>query len=1121
MITAIQKRDGRTVAFDAARITNAIAKAFKATGEARWANDDAAPAVTQRVIEALENRGVTVPTVEEVQDLVEKSLMELGYHQTAKAYILYREQHRQMRAMKSLVNCNLVESYLNRADWRVAENANSSFSLQGLNSYIANTAAASFWLERIYPPEVRRAHLEGNFHIHDLGYLSVYTYFGKEVVIAKDENGIRLISFEDLYASCEATEKCLNKADDAFAKYPRNLFVLDRDGWTKVIRLVRKKKDRPMRFIKNRGGRSIIVTDNHPMITGKGEKQAVEVQPQVDTTFTVDLNRLLAHEKLFSETEIDLLAEIKRYGGLNKKDCVHFNGVPIDEIEPDKAGDGYLHTVTQTIRRRIPLTAAFGYFIGFVLAEGYLTYDLKASQTISINQKDREPLLEVNKALVELGIPGCITRRNDNGMYNLEIRNVFLRFLFEKVFYIHPGARHKTLPVRLLHYNKNFVKGILAGLIDGDGSLNTQPTTISIRIASRTMLEQAACVMALLGLTPRDRNLEGTGTRRTYQGREIVQNYPLYGLSFRKTDVSLPSIKCCTATLSSKAWHDEDRDAWHVILNNEETDIPDTEIYDITTESTTLVVNGMWNHNCAGWDLKQLLAEGFGGVPNQVSSRPPKHFRSALGQMVNFLYTLQGEAAGAQAFSNVDTLLAPFVRADNLSYEGVRQAIQEFVFNLNVPTRTGYQTPFTNITMDLDIPAFMKDEPAVVGGQELNTCYGDYQEEVHMINEAFADVLLEGDACGRGFTFPIPTYNVSPAFTWKGPVAQKLFAVAAKYGTPYFANFINSDLQPEDVRSMCCRLRINNKELLKRGGGLFGASPLTGSIGVVTLNLPRLAYLAQDEQDFFTRLAHLASIAVTSLEIKRRVLERLTENGLYPYARRYLQGVKERTGSFWGNHFATLGLVGAAEAAKNLLGKSIGEPEGHSFAQRILVFLREFLVGVQERTGNLYNLEATPAEGCSYRLARTDKKMFPRILVANEEDWRKGAAPYYTNSTQLPVYETDDVFAMLEHQEPLQTLYTGGTVAHIFLGEALPDPEGCAALVRKVTTNYRLPYISVTPTYSVCPSHGYVRGEHRQCPHCGGPTEVYSRIVGYYRPVSQWNEGKKAEYNQRKVFQVN
>ncbi|MDZ7609243.1 MAG: ribonucleoside triphosphate reductase [Candidatus Desulforudaceae bacterium] len=696
MFQTIHKRDGRHVPFEHTRITSAIIQAFKATGETHWA-EEAAPAVTQRVVSALVKKGVDVPSVEQVQDLVETALMELGYFQTAKAYILYREQHRQMRDMKSLVNCDLVESYLNQADWRVSENANSSFSLQGLNSYLSNTAAAHFWLERIYPPEVRRAHREGDMHIHDLGYIAAY---------------------------------------------------------------------------------------------------------------------------------------------------------------------------------------------------------------------------------------------------------------------------------------------------------------------------------------------------------------------------------------------------------------------------------------CIGWDLKQLLEEGFGGVPNQVESKPPRHLRSALGQMFNFLYTLQGETAGAQAFSNVDTLLAPYVRADNLDYQAVRQAFQEFVFNLNVPTRTGYQTPFSNITMDMVIPDFMKDEPAVVGGKPLAQTYGDYQAEVDMINEAFAEVLLEGDARGRGFAFPIPTYNISSAFDWDGPVSRKVFEVTAKYGSPYFANFINSNLRPEDVRSMCCRLRINNRDLMKRVGGLFGAAPLTGSIGVVTLNLPRLAHLAKDDRQFFDGLADLASLAVTSLEIKRRVLERLTETGLYPYSRFYLRSIKERSGQYWSNHFSTIGLVGGNEAAANLLGKGIGTMEGQKLAFRVLAFLREFISGVQERTGNLYNLEATPAEGASHRLARIDKKKYPGILVANDEASKQGAAPYYTNSTQLPVNHTDDIFEVLENQEPLQELYTGGTVIHVYIGESLPEPAGCAALVRKIMQRHRLPYISLTPTYSVCPSDGYLSGEHKRCPKCGGTTEVYTRIVGYYRPISQWNEGKKEEYKDRINFQM-
>jgi ribonucleoside-triphosphate reductase len=694
IFTSIQKRDGRTVPFDDNRITNAILKAFRTTGETKWA-EEAAPAVTQRALEALQRRGTTLPTVEEIQDLVETALMELGYYETAKAYILYREQHRRMRDMKSLVSCDMVESYLNQADWRVSENANSAFSLQGLNSYLSNTAAAHFWLEQVYPPQVRRAHREGDFHIHDLGYLSVY---------------------------------------------------------------------------------------------------------------------------------------------------------------------------------------------------------------------------------------------------------------------------------------------------------------------------------------------------------------------------------------------------------------------------------------CVGWDLKQLLEEGFGGVPNQVESRAPKHLRSALGQMVNFLYTLQGEAAGAQAFSNMDTLLAPFVRADNLTYREVRQALQEFVFNLNVPTRTGYQTPFSNITMDIDIPGFLGSEPAIVGGRAMNANYEDYQEEISLINQAFADVLLEGDARGRGFAFPIPTYNISADFDWHSKVSRKIFEVTGKYGSPYFANFINSDLKPEDVRSMCCRLRIDNRDLLKRGGGLFGANPLTGSIGVVTLNLPRLAHISKSEDEFFDRLAGLASLAVTSLEIKRRVLERLTNSGLYPYSRRYLQSVKQRSDRYWSNHFSTIGLVGGNEAALNLHGEDIDTTAGRQFAVKILDFLRDFIAGVQEHTGTLYNLEATPAEGASHRLARFDKKKYPGIRVANEEVWKKGAAPYYTNSTQLPVSHTDDVFEMMTHQEPLQERYTGGTVAHIFLGESLPDPESSAALVSRVLGKFRAPYITLTPTYSVCGNDGFIRGEHQHCPQCGATCEIYSRIVGYYRPVSQWNVGKKAEYTDRKMF---
>ncbi|MEM2995319.1 MAG: ribonucleoside triphosphate reductase [Candidatus Bathyarchaeia archaeon] len=527
---------------------------------------------------------------------------------------------------------------------------------------------------------------------------------------------------------------------------------------------------------------------------------------------------------------------------------------------------------------------------------------------------------------------------------------------------------------------------------------------------------------------------------------------------------------------------------------------------------------GVLGPYCVGWDIRDLLLSGFGGVPGKIESKPAKHFRTALGQVVNFFYTLQGEAAGAQAFSNFDVYLAPFIHYDGLNPKEVEQALQEFLFNMNVPTRVGFQTPFTNVTLDLTVPEFMKDEPVIIGGEAKDMTYGDMQEEMEIFNMAYADVMGQGDAKGRVFTFPIPTYNITKDFCWDSPITEKMFEVTAKYGVPYFSNFVNTDMKPEDVRSMCCRLRIDNRELRKRGGGLFGANPLTGSIGVVTINLPRIGYLAKNEDEFFERLQKLMEIAKDSLEIKRKALERLTENGLYPYSRRYLRNVKETFGKYWKNHFSTIGLVGMNEAALNLLGCSIATEEGLEFAVKALNFMREKIADFQEETGNIYNLEATPAEGTSYRLARLDKKKYPNIIVANEKYLARGAEPFYTNSSQLPVDFEGDLFEALEHQEKLQPLYTGGTVFHIYLGERLHSWKSAAELIRKVTWNTRLPYFTLTPTFSVCPTHGYVNGEYKQCPTCGANCEVYSRVVGYLRPVDQWNDGKQAEFAIRKTF---
>jgi ribonucleoside-triphosphate reductase len=520
---------------------------------------------------------------------------------------------------------------------------------------------------------------------------------------------------------------------------------------------------------------------------------------------------------------------------------------------------------------------------------------------------------------------------------------------------------------------------------------------------------------------------------------------------------------------------------------------------------------------CAGWDLYDFLKRGFGGVAGKIECKPPKHLRTAMGQLVNILFTLQGETAGANAVSNFDTLLAPFIRYDNLTYVQVKQAMQEFLFGCMVPTRVGFQTPFLNVSLDIKPPSFLAKQPVIIGGQPQKETYGEFQPEMDMLIKAFYEGLMEGDAKGRPFTFPIPTVSVTKDFDWENPNLSALWEATAKYGINYFSNFIHSDMNPEDFRSMCCRLRLSNKELYMRGGGLFGSQPLTGSIGVCTINLPRIGYLSKTKKDFFDRLGHLMDLAKESLEIKRKALENFMEKGLYPYSRHYLDGVKKIRNSYFGNHFATIGLIGMNEALLNFLGENIGSVRGRKFATEVLDFMRERLIKYQEETGNLYNLEATPGEGTSYRQAASDRAKYPDIITAGTKE-----VPYYTNSTHLPVNYTDDLFEALKLQDDLQTKYTGGTVLHLFLGENVSSPEMAKLLVKKVFDKFHLPYITITPTFSVCPSHGYLSGEHFECPKClvKQPCEVYSRVVGYLRPVQQWHKGKKQEYKERTEYKI-
>jgi ribonucleoside-triphosphate reductase len=538
---------------------------------------------------------------------------------------------------------------------------------------------------------------------------------------------------------------------------------------------------------------------------------------------------------------------------------------------------------------------------------------------------------------------------------------------------------------------------------------------------------------------------------------------------------------------------------------------------------------------CVGWDLEDLIITGFKGASGKVSSKPAKHFSTILLQIVNFMYTLQGEVAGAIAFSNFDTLLAPFVRYDGLEYSDVKQIMQEFIFNMNVATRSGFQSPFTNLTFDLFVPEMYANKHVIIGGQQQNERYGDFEKEMKMINKAFIEINMEGDGEGRPFSFPIPTYNVTKNFKWNDEITDLIMQMTAKFGTPYFANFINSDMDPSDVRSMCCRLRLNNDKVkahmeklsfnfvnqesekvkIKRRGGLFSSNPLTGSIGVVTVNLPKIGYLAKNEDEYFETLDNIMNCAMRSLEIKRAFVEKLTEEGLYPYSKFYLRNVKDITGHYWSNHFSTIGIVGMHESLLNFIEKGIESEEGINFAQKVLDHMLDKLDEFTNITGNLYNLEATPAESTSFDLAKIDKKIYPDIKTSGTED-----SPYYTNSTMLPVDFSKDPFEVADHQSKIQSKYTGGTVLHFFVGEKITDHLSLKRFLKQILESTSLPYITITPTFSICPNHGYISGEYFECPYCGSSCEVYSRVVGYYRPVQNWNDGKRQEFKDRVTFNV-
>jgi len=1122
-IEKVKKRDGRIVDFEQEKITKAIFKALTATGQG---DGKKSRRVSDKIVKLLNRRFKKgeIPDVEQIQDVVEEVLILEDLVKTAKSYILYREQRRKIREAVQVSEeaVDRVDQYLEKLDWEVKENANMAFSLQGLNRYGVSYIVKKYWLNRVYPREIREAVKSGDFHIHNLDTLGPYTFFGREVVVAKLNGILKLMSLKDLYDEIQQIEILLNKKDQVFAKYPQNLFVLDRNGWTEVARMVQKKKERKMRFIKSEQGQSIIVTDNHPFIVKEKKDDAKEkeidardVLEKNHLTLSCHIPSLISEENPFSRKYIYLAEELIK----NNYSNFFLEGFEWNDFIKNWGGSlkslGTLSTSNSanSLNNKLELTEDLGYLIGLFIAEGH--YD---SWRLAITNSEKKIIEKIQRICASLGVRSCIHNKKGKTK-RISINCSTLKLVFEKVFKIKPSSQNKNLPVDILTYNLDFARGVIAGIIDGDGSVREASAQILIRVVSRTMLEQLSILLQFFRIIPRTgASIKDIGKIKIFRGKEIIQNYPLYRLSFSKRKhVDFPSIKYQKAIATKKHWRSEEY-GWNKVLNNDSTKVADDYIYDITTNSNTFLCNSLLVHNCCGWDLYDFLLKGFKGASGKLESKPPKHFRSALIQVVNFIFTITGEVAGAVAFSNFDTLLAPFIRYDGLDYKEVKQSLQEFLFNMAIPTRVGFQCPFSNITLDLKPSSVFAKQPVIIGGKLQKETYGEFGEEIKILDKAFYEVMMEGDKNGRPFSFPIPTINITKDFPWDEPAFNGIFEASAKYGTNYFANYINSDMKPEETRSMCCRLRLDLTKLYNRGGGgLFGSGSLTGSVGVVTIDMPRIGYLAKTKRDFFERLTKLMDLAKESLEIKRKTIEDFADKGLYPYSKFYLSGIKKARGGYYNNHFSTIGLVGMNECLLNFIDEDIGSEKGRKFALEVMDFMRERLVKYQEETGNIYNLEQTPAESTAYRLSLKDKTKYPDIITAGTKE-----TPYYTNSSQLPVNYTDDALEALKLQDEITCKYTGGSVLHLFLGEKISDIETVKKLIKKVFENFNLPYITLTPTFSICPTHGYLSGEHWTCPKCTieQPCEVYSRVVGFYRPVQQYNVGKQQEYRERKTFKV-
>ncbi len=1011
MFRKIKKRDGRIAKFGAEKITSAIAKAGAATGEF---DESSARKLTLKVLNLAQQAAThRIPTVEEIQDIVEEILLNSPYRKTARAYIIYRDQHARIREIADKIGVDLVDQYLERIDWQVNENSNMTFSLQGLNNYISSESSKVYWLNKVYPPGIRQAHIDGDFHIHDLGLLSVYC-------VGWDLYDLLIKGFRGAPGKVES--KPAKHFQSALGQIVNFFYTLQ--GEAAGAQAFSNFDVLLAPFIR------------YDKLKFREVKQALQ-----EFVFNVNVPTRVGFQCISEDTEILTSEGWKGYEEVKKGSVIKTFNIKtwmIEEQEIDyvfkKHYKGFMYNLRSRIQDQL-------------ISPHHRVVRRKF-------QTDRY-VLEPVEEIAKLKSPFIIPIAGENPDKEAKISDKQIKLM---AWVIAEGTIERPTKYRCCYRVSVYQSRIS----------NKKNCNEIISLLHHFKMKYSESGASSLGKEVMRMRLNAESSRKIHRWfgtRENIHFIPdaLLCLSQRQSRLFLETYLKADGFEGCK------------IATTDPALLNDLQI---------MVIH-------AGYGFTTLTRRPTIGKKDIYVLRIIKHRETYVPEVKKAKYD--------------GVIWSPHTKNETIV---ARRKGKVFI--------TG-NTPFTNVTLDLTVPDYYAGQGVIIGGKVQNESYKDFRKEIDMFNRAFLEVMMEGDARGRVFTFPIPTYHITKDFDWKSRNLKGLWQMTAKYGIPYFSNFVNSDMNPEDARSMCCRLRIDNRELEMRGGGLFGSNPLTGSIGVVTINMPRLGFLSKNEAGFMERLEKLMDMARESLEIKRKVLERFTENDLYPYTKFYLREVKKRFNEYWKNHFSTIGLIGVNEACLNLFGENIATEGSRNFTLRVLNFMRDKLVAFQKETGNNYNLEATPAEGASFRLASADRKKYPEIICGNTES---EGEPFYTNSTQLPVNFTDDVFEAFDLQDEIQTRYTGGTTIHIFAGERIEDSGAVKRLVRRLCERYRAPYFTFTPTFSVCPVHGYLPGEQGVCPKCGKPCEVYSRVVGYLRPVKQWNKGKREEFKVRKTFKI-